>query len=319
MELPKKLNEVTWLRVYAIISLVAWHSYCAYTAWGLAQSPLDIYYRYFFKIVAPIANMPLFTFLSGYLFCYLHEYCGKYRDFKGFLQNKVRRLLIPYLVLGFIINMTQIGRMHPIDLFWGTPNHLWYCLMLFYCFIVCWIVENKIGRWLNYILAIASFGFVLYHGGQYLGKSPFGIFIPAYYYSFFFLGYLAYSKRSVILKKIVVLPCLMVIFVISVKFSFGGHFQGVSAILFIWALLMIADRIKVESPHWVKTIAKYSFGIFVFHQWIIWNVTRCDPISEIMNKHYILFPLTLFVIVFAVSFLFTHYALKTKVGRFLLA
>lgn len=139
----KSLNEVTWLRVYAIISLVLWHSYCAYTSWGLASSSLNDYYKMFFKFATPIANMPLFTFLSGYLFCYLHVYCGKYKEFKGFVQNKARRLLIPYFVLGFCINMTQIGRMHPIDLLWGLPNHLWYCIMLFWCFIICWVVEKK--------------------------------------------------------------------------------------------------------------------------------------------------------------------------------
>lgn len=316
----KKLNEVVWLRVYAIVSLVAWHCYCAYTSWGLATSPMDGYYSTFFRIMAPIANMPLFTFLSGYLFCYLHVYCGKYKSFKGFLQNKFRRLLIPYLVLGFVINMTQINRMRPVDLLWGLPNHLWYCLMLFYCFVVCWFVENKVGRWMNYILSIASFIFVFCNGGQYLFKSPLGVLIPVYFYCFFFFGYFVYSKRDSLLKNIkYTLPIIILLFLMSIKFSFRGHLQGVSAVLFIWALLIVANKIKKEPPLWLKTISNYSFGIFVFHQWIVWNVTRYSPISKIMNDHYILFPLLLFFSVFAISFVLTHLSLKTKLGRYLLA
>ena len=316
----KRLNEVIWLRVFAIVTLVAWHSYCSYICWGIAESPLNEFYSKIFRCITPIAQMPLFTFLSGYLFYYLHEECVKYKEFKGFLYNKARRLLIPYLVLGFIINMTQINRMHPIDLFWGTPNHMWYCLMLFYCFIVCWFVENKIGRWLNYILALASFGFVIYWGGQFCEKSPLGLFIPAYYYCFFFLGFIVYSKRSFIIKKAAyILPFSFLIYVLSIKFTMGGHLQGITAISFIISLLIVVDRIMKEPSTWIKKISTYSFGIFVFHQWIIWNVTRYSPMSEIINEHYILFPLLLYVSVFAISFLLTHLSLKTKVGRYLLA
>lgn len=302
------------------MTLVAWHCYCPYICWGLQKSPLNGTYTMIFKCIAPIANMPLFTFLSGYLFCYLHEECGKYKDFKGFLNNKARRLLIPYLVLGVIINMTQIGRMYPVELFWGTPNHMWYCLMLFYCFIVCWFVENKIGRWLNYLLAIASFGFVIYWGGQFLEKSPLGLFIPAYYYCFFYMGYIVYSKRERVLKyTIYLLPFILVLYALTIWNSKGGHLQGITAVLFIIMTLFIACLIKSEPPKWIKTISIYSFGIFVFHQWIIWNVTRYSLMSEIMNEHYILFPLLLFISVFAISFCLTHLSLKTKVGRYLLA
>lgn len=314
----KNLNEVIWLRVFAIFTLVAWHSYCSYICWGIADSPLNESYTWLFRFIAPIAQMPLFTLLSGYLFCYLHKECGKYKDFKGFLTNKARRLLIPYLVLGFIINMTQLQRMHPVDLFWGTPNHMWYCLMLFYCFIICWFVENKIGRWFNYILAIASFAFVFYYGGQYLEKSPFGIFIPAYYYCFFYFGYVVYTQKDFVFKYAkYLLPCIFVVYLIAVWK--GGHFQGIAAVAFALILLYITSCIRQDPPLWIKTISKYSFGIFVFHQWIIWNVTRWDRMSVIINEHYVLFPILLFISVFSVSFLLTHFLLETKVGRFLLA
>lgn len=316
----KSLNEVIWLRVFAIITLVAWHSYCSYICWGIADSPLNVAYSRVFRLIAPIAQMPLFTFVSGYLFYYLHEECRKYRDFKGFLHNKARRLLIPYLVLGFVINMTQINRMHPIDLFWGTPNHMWYCLMLFYCFIVCWFVENKIGRWFNYLLAIASFGFVTHWGGQFLEKSPLGLFISAYYYCFFYMGFIVYSKRRMVLKYTkYLLPFILVLYALTIWNSKGGHLQGLTAVLFIIIILFIACQILSEPPKWIKTLSTYSFGIFVFHQWIIWNVTRWEPMSVIINVHYISFPILLFIGVFSVSLILTHYSLKTKVGRYLLA
>ena len=315
-----KLNEVTRLRVFAIITLVAWHSYCPYICWGLATSSLDFFYTQIFRWIAPTAQMPLFIFLAGYLYYYLHVDKGKYQEFVEFVKNKFHRLVVPYLVLGFIINMTELTRMNPIDLFYGTPCHLWYCLMLFYCFIVCWLVEKYLGRIVNIVLAIASFCFVLYNGGQYFGHSPFGILIPTYYYCYFFLGYLFYNYRDRIItftQKYVLI--VVGVWVLSLIYSFDGHSQGMAAVLFILLLLSITDKQKRMPPkRWVEIIAKYSFGIFVFHQWIIWNVTRYGRITSIMNEHYILFPLLLFVSVFCISTLLTHLSLKTKIGRYLL-
>lgn len=193
--MEKKLSEVTILRVYAIMSLVAWHCYCSYTAWGIGNSPLDSTYSSAFKVFAPTANMPLFTFLSGYLFFYLFKEKGKYADFRGFLKNKVNRLLIPYLILGFVINLTQIGRGRPLwPMFYGAPNHMWYCLMLFYCFMICWLVEKKLGQMYNIILAVLSFSFVLLQGGLYLSvESPLGWWMVAYFYSYFYIGFMVFQ------------------------------------------------------------------------------------------------------------------------------
>lgn len=65
-----KLQNVIILRVWAIITLVAWHSYCSYICWDLAHSPADKFYKIIFKVIAPDANMPLFTMLAGYLYYY---------------------------------------------------------------------------------------------------------------------------------------------------------------------------------------------------------------------------------------------------------
>ncbi len=318
MSNAKQLSEVTYLRVFAIISLVAWHSYCSYICWELADSPLDILYTQIFRVIAPTANMPLFTFLSGYLFCYLFVYNYKYQEFKPFLINKMHRLLIPYLVLGLIINMTQLQRMNPLELFWGTPCHLWYCLMLFYCFIICWAVEKYLGRLWNYVLAIASFGFVIYWGGQFLSHSPFGICLPAYYYCYFYLGFIVYKhKDRAICFVDKYYPLHIIVWLLTLFFPLEGHSQGVTSVCFVLLILTIASKVKAEPSSSVKTLSKYSFGIFVFHQWIIWNVTIYGRISPFMNEHYVLFPLLL-LCVFTLSTLLTHFALKTKVGRYLL-
>lgn len=69
-------------------------------------------------------------------------------------------------------------------------------------------------------------------------------------------------------------------------------------------------------------IGKYSFGIYVFHQWIIWNITRVpsilSQIQPLMIKYDIFFPLVLFIFIFILSFLLTKISVKTKIGKYLL-
>ena len=121
-----RLADVTLLRSIAVISLVMWHCYCPYISWNMAVE-VGIYSRLLTNII-PDANMPLFTFLAGYLFCYLFEEKGKYKEFKSFLISKINRLLIPFLVLGTLMNLTMYGK-DRVDILYGQPNHMWYCLI----------------------------------------------------------------------------------------------------------------------------------------------------------------------------------------------
>lgn len=317
-----RLNSVTYIRFFAIMSLVAWHCYCSYIAWGIGNSPLDKWYAIAFRFFAPTANMPLFTFLSGYLFCFLLNEKGKYSDFKGFLVNKVNRLLVPYLVLGFVINLTQIGRGKPfLPMFYGAPNHMWYCLILFYCFIICWVFEKKFSSRANMLLAILSFLFVLFAGGVYMSESsPLGIWMLAYFYGYFYVGFIVYhysdSLYPTLYKYKILLGIAFICFaLLSYKFK---HLEGISSLIFVMFLTTIAQKIESCPPHWMEIVAKYSFGVYVFHQWIIWNVTRYEPMQPLIREHYVLFPIVLFICVFSISMLLTHLSIKTRVGRYLL-
>lgn len=197
------LQDVLLLRCLAVISLVAWHSYCSYICWGYGNSPLDGVYGKIFCFLTPDANMPLFTFMAGYLFCFLLKKKQKYQEFKPFLQNKVHRLLIPFLVLGALTNLTEVNRNFLPEMFYGKPSHLWYCLMLFYCYIVCWLIEKK-GQKYNIVAMCGSMAVVIAKGkGGLTPNVPFGLFLPVYYYCYFYIGFLVfqYKEKFLILMK----------------------------------------------------------------------------------------------------------------------
>lgn len=242
----KRLDDVALLRVLAVVTLVAWHSYCSYICWGIAETPLNEVYTWLFAFFVPDANMPLFTFLAGYLFCYLFKYKGKYLEFKPFLRNKIKRLLIPYLILGFVINMTQIGRQNPFELVLGTPNHLWYCLMLFYCFVACWLLENRNKR-LNISAMCLSFLLVIVAGGRTIISSPLGIYMPCYYYGYFYAGFLTFQYKEKILAAVkkyfaflllaYIATCMVRIYTLHISLLF-------QCLIYMAIMLYLANRIR---------------------------------------------------------------------------
>ena len=104
-----KLTEVNYLRSYAIISIVIWHCFvCPLSAWNLIEATTATQLiAVLARFVIPDANMPLFTFISGYLFAYLYQKnAEKYGHFKSFFKAKFERLVIPFLVLGTLMNIT---------------------------------------------------------------------------------------------------------------------------------------------------------------------------------------------------------------------
>ncbi len=327
MENKNKLSEIALLRVLATFSIVVWHTYCSYIGWGVADSPANSFYSRFFTRIFPDANMPLFTFIAGYLFCYLLKEKGKYQNFKDFVKNKTHRLLIPFLVLGSIINLCEYGK-NIVDIFYGLPNHLWYCLMLFYVFIVCWIVEKRNPK-VNILLTILSFAVVV-SGFSYLTRIPFGLFQPIYFYGFFYAGFLFREKfEARILSSKQVISLIFCGYVVSCIF-YNRHIVlplALTQIILLFAAAKWFCNMQFYSKNEslqkkIGIFSKYSFGIYVLHQWIIWNLTR-EPhllsyVKPILEQYYIVAPIVMSTSIFLLCFALTHVLCKTKAGRYFL-
>lgn len=325
-----RLDDVTLLRCMAVVSLVVWHTYCPImyeSAWPTEFSGM---YCWILPRIIPDANMPLFTFIAGYLFSYQISN-GKYNEFKGFLNNKIHRLLIPFILLGAGINLLEYGK-DISDMLYGAPNHLWYCLMLFYCYILCWFVEKKCGKWLNYILMIGSFCVAFYYGAVWSlwhTSIPGGWEFLAFYYGYFYLGYLLFNYRERMFGNWISIPVFLLLYLVSCAFSLPYiSIIPLRSIFYIALLFSMVNVIlsnrggQFAQNKLITKLSCYSFGIYVFHQWIIWNVSHVPTTKEflrpMMETHYIIAPVCFFVIVLLLSIGLTHYSLKTRIGKYLL-
>lgn len=107
----------------------------------------------------------------------------------------------------------------------------------------------------------------------------------------------------------------------------NNHLLLIRCLTYITILYIVVNDISeriAKSKMWpvLDKISIYSFGVYVFHQWIVWNVTRTplvvNAIRPAMESHYILFPMCFYFLVFGVSMGLTGLSLKTSIGRYLL-
>jgi len=322
-----KLLEVTLVRCFAVLTLVVHHTYCIYTGWGdVINTPFDNAYAIIMSFLIPDANMPLFTFLAGYLLYYQLQQ-GKYNDGKVFFRNKVHRLLIPYLILGSIVVFLKYGADTSIkEVLYGAPNHLWFCLMLFYCYVIYWSVEKLLGSFVNACLAIISLAIITHVGSMwkmyYALHWPTGIEIAAYYYFFFYFGSICRKYKDFLFQSWYSIILFMLMYV-SIDIPIV-RMVVYSLLIFAIAEVIYPLIFKSECANSILSkIAGCSFGIYVIHSIILWNISHYPPIlkytAPILEGYYIAAPILLFIIVFLISWGLTELLLKTKVGRYLLA
>lgn len=133
----QRLENLSIIRGLSIIVVVAFHAY------GMMYVHFDdatnlMYSRIYEKVnqsVLICIAMPMFVFVSGFLFSYLLS-LGKYYTWKELVRKKGQRILLPFLIFSWIF-MATTGDWRPLDpIIQGTYWHLWFLPMLFWCFII---------------------------------------------------------------------------------------------------------------------------------------------------------------------------------------
>ena len=334
-----RLQDVNYLRAYAIISIVVWHCFvCPLSVWGIIEPTL------YTKIVStigkffiPDANMPLFTFVSGYLFAYLYQKNKeKYGNFKSFFRTKFERLVIPFLVLGTLVNITVPERELSMIIN-GEGSHLWFCMMLFWCFMIRWAILKVNLKPLNLTMLFLSIATILYSRGNNwnLPDFPFsilGIRHAVFFYAYFVMGDLLYKNKEKLLD--IVKRGGAFLWILSIVYSLWviGSFLNISifsgllristsvffiVLIFLW-IIRLVDKGYLKPNKYVDTLCTYSFGIYVFHEWLSWGLYHQPFFLNLFEQYTLVYAAIFTIVDFAVSFILTHYALKTQVGKYLL-
>lgn len=113
----KRLDDISILRVLCILVVVFFHCYGMMYANHFPETVSVYESLYFIPNQCIFINiaMPMFVFVSGYLFEYL-LLCGKYPTWGNLLRKKGVRILLPYFMFGLFF-MATTGNWHPLHLF----------------------------------------------------------------------------------------------------------------------------------------------------------------------------------------------------------
>lgn len=266
----KKDNLMSMMSIFGIILVVLGHS-------GYEGTNIAVDCPYLFKWIYNF-HMPLFFFISGYLFSLTNESFIEMNKPK-LIRKKIQRLLVPYLTIGLVLwgikfifsSYASVERSFSVTTFLlmfvapsmegSTMGYLWYLITLFVVFALIAIfsmvhIDMKKSSWCLIVI-----------GGSWLLNSWFGtiewfnIGQVLWYMPFFVIGIL-YKKYDAILKQ---------------KINWGGIFN-VSLSVTLSVLLIL---INTNSQPFVYKIVAAVVGIWVSlsvcsylarKEWIIKNI-----------------------------------------------
>lgn len=239
-----------------------------------------------------------FTLVSGFIFYSLKNEKGKYQDKKAFVIGKLKRLIVPYVLVSTLwagpwyayYFKASLGDVLKNFVLGVQPAQLWFLLMLFWVFVIAIVVPDSSVVLLIVALVLYGVGFV---GGMII-PNIFQIFTGCQYFIFFALGCIVsgdkFSRGELGHRRKMVNPILMLCLDIAIFafYMFLGTSdvaifkmarQCVELLLHIVGALMafgvlgwIANRVDWKKSKVFMLLSKHNFIIYLLHQQIIYGV-----------------------------------------------
>lgn len=241
-----------------------------------------------------------FTMISGYIYYYVRYQRGGYDNLKGFIKNKCRRLIIPYISVATlwvipigslffdfdantIINRYVLGE---------SPSQLWFLLMLFGVFIIAYPMSNifRFNTKLSILIVITMW--IIGKGLATILPDLFQIFNSLQFILFFWLGFelrrrweqgtehntLIYILLGGGTLTLNILCFTLILFIppisttpniITIVLSLIANISG--ALMAFFLLLALSRSFNWHTPFF-NSLSKTSYPIYLFHQQIIYIV-----------------------------------------------
>lgn len=301
----QRYSLISAMKVFGILVVVLGHSMILYQdSWGIFTPVVKSSQINIIKSYIDIFQMPLFTMISGYLFYNTLER-KKYKTIKMLIIDKFKRLIIPFIVVALLYVIpirlfveydnynSSIKEALKLFLLGQDMGHLWFLLMIFWVFIIFYLVlKLKMSYKCNILICI-----VMYFISSQL-PSILQIKRALYYIIYFNIGFLINKYRNSIKLKNSHMFLLIMISIISwmVRLVTNGSEKYmilnyllylISSSSIVIVIYELFTRIKwdiiIEKPI-IRIIDKYNFGIYLFHEPIIYIIYYYFA-STIMNPY----------------------------------
>ena len=267
---------------------------------------------------------------------------GGYNHYVPFLQNKTKRLLVPYVFVTLIWvapisayyfnwNFIYVVKKYVFAI---DPSQLWFLWMLFDVFAIVWPIRQILLRKpiVGWVAALALYGVGTV--GKQMLPNVFCIWTACQYVSFFFIGIRIRIKQEkgdrlftatipwtvwivfdllLFIGEIVIRNQSGFIWsIIDIMSSFLLHIVGA---IMAWSVLQVlACHLDWENSRNFKKLSSYSMPMYLFHQQIIYFCIfvlngKVNPwINAMFN----------FIIAIICSFIISAIFMHNRITRFLI-
>ncbi len=264
-------------------------------------------------------HMPLFFFISGFLFSLTNESFMQ-MDKKKLMKKKLQRLLVPYLVLGVVLwgvkyvfsSFASVDRQFSITSFFemfvapstegSTMGYLWYLITLFMVFVLMAIfpvlhMDMKRSKW---CLIVIVTSWLLWQWGGNIDWLNMGAVL--WYMPFFVIGIL-YKKYEVVVQRIInrggyfnvsLSIVLSVLFIILPSSTFFAY-KVIVALVGIWMTLSICSSLIKRDwvVNHILSYGCYTYSIYLL-SWFGQYATKFVAVN-ILHLHIIICIVLLFL------------------------
>jgi len=289
------LINITILRVIAIILVVLGHSLRNMEAPNLHlffphyTSEIEV----FIKSYIYSFHMPLFFFISGYIFYFINTKKEKNYSISIELKKKFQRLIIPLYATSFLVllpTMFIFGNQNisilkqSISMLQMSSNdHLWFLKALFLIFILIIPIFSYIKKQKIFTLIMVVGLTILLYVNSPLNISFLSIVFK--YLPYFILGMVTYKLNFNLTKKTYLFIGLFLLIIHFISFSILNNSYYINnkyiiyilAILGIYAYYFLAtyiSHLKIPSSIWKKILIldNNSFSIYLFHVVVLYII-----------------------------------------------
>jgi len=276
---PVEATGVQTLRGIACVLVVALHTVGWSPTTGM-QVDEGTFYRNLADLFAPL-RMPLFTFLSGFVYAYFPVTTGRVAPFA---TKKLRRLGLPLLTLTTIYYLLTFvagdvnGKVPLVDawrIYVFPYVHLWFLQGIALIFAALVVLE-RVGALATFPRFAATLVCAMAAGATIGGltyESLFSYENAIYLLPFFLLGLGANRFRQVLLRPAVAWACTLA-FVIAAAFHFNLVLQ-IGAVTPKLIVLVIGFSGVLSliyfTPRWapLERLGAYSYTIYLLHPFAV--------------------------------------------------
>lgn len=343
----KYLMDVVLIRLTLIFLMVLYHAFCPFTgAWE--EPPAENFHAIeVYKWLGWSLHhfrLQTMVFISGLLFGYTLTIHPERLTFHNCVLMKAKRILLPGILFSILYYVMFSDFCEPwysiLYKLCSGCGHLWFLPMIFWCFVICYLIECQGSSFISPKVILAVGAVILF-----LPRIPvlaLGLGSLPDYFFYFYFGFAI--KRGYITFPIVknwwcllLLVVYIVVFICNemidnywlrpiaiAEYYIRGfllrltHVLGIcSMIVFLYSLAN-NPSIKhwLNQRSWLITLSGYCYGVYIYHQFILEYLYYKTPFTIYFSNE--IFPWLGFLLALILSLGLCHLTLKTRWGRYMI-